>query len=91
MKKKTDSQLFKELRITTIIIALAMIIIFIAGFLMKDIGEYWYRFVLLITGLLLLSYAFQKYLQENPKIKTVLLIILIILALAGLIVLFMYT
>jgi hypothetical protein len=91
MKKKTDAQLFKELRINVIIIGLAMIIIFVVGIFMIDLGDYWYRFVLLIGGLLLLSYAFQKYLQEHPKVRIALMCILIILALLGVIVFFMFT
>ena len=91
MKKKTDAQLFKELRIINLIFGLAMIIIFVAGFFMKDLGEYFYKFALLIIGLLLLSYASQKYLQEHPKVRNALMWILIILALLGAVVFFMFT
>jgi len=91
MKKRTDTQLFKELRTLNYIFGLAMIIVFVAGFIMKDLGEYWYRFVLLITGFLLLSFASQKFLQEHPKVRIALMWILIILALLGGIVFFMYT
>jgi hypothetical protein len=90
MEKRTDAQLFKELRINTTIIALAMIIIFIVGIFMRDLGDYWYRFVLLIGGILLLSYTCQKYLNEHPKARAALLIILIILAILGLIMFFIF-
>ena len=89
MKKRTDSQLFRELRINTNIIASAMIIIFIAGFFMRDIGEVWYRFVLFIAGVLLLSYTSQKYLQENPKVRIIIMWILFALMLLGIIIFFM--
>jgi len=89
MKKRTDSQLLKELRINTFILAVAMIIIFIVSFFLTDIGEYTYRFFLLILGLLLLSYSSQKYLNEHPKVLAWLLVILIIFALLGVVVFFM--
>jgi len=89
MKKRTDAQLFRELRINTTIIALAIIIIFIAGFFMKDIGEIWYRFILFISGMLLLSYTSQKYLQEHPKVRIIIMWILFALMLIGIIIFFM--
>ena len=70
MKKRTDAQLFRELRITNFIFWLAMIIVFIAGFFMKDLGE---------------------YLQEHPKVIGIVMLILIILALLGLVIFFMFT
>jgi len=88
-RKRTESQLFRELRINTFILAIAMIVIFIASFFLKDVGEYMYSFFLLVLGLLLLTYSSQKYLQEHPKVIAALMIILIILALLGVVVMFM--
>lgn len=75
MAKKTDAQLFKELRINTIILAVMMILIFIlTTFIFKDILEViWYQFMLLLFGVLLLSHTFQKYFQDNPKIRSIIM------------------
>jgi len=92
IKKKKDAELFKELRINTLIIAGALILIFIVGFFLINLGEFWYRMVLLFAGLLLISYSSQKYLQEHPKVRMGLMWVLLALAVLGVIVfLFFYT
>ena len=85
MNKKTDTQLFKELRINTLIIGILMIIIFLATiFIFTELLEaIWYQFMLLIMGLLLISYSLQKYFQENPKVRSIVMIALLILVLLG--------
>jgi len=89
--KKTDAELFKELRINILIIGLAMIIIFIVTFFIESLGDTWYRAALLLGGLLLISYSFQKYLQENLKVRTIVMWVLLGLAILGVIVfLFVY-
>jgi len=92
IKKKKDGELFKELRINTLIIASALIIISIIGFFLTELGEFWYRMVLLFAGFLLISYSLQKYLQEHPKVRMGVMWVLLALAVLGVIVfLFFYT
>ena len=92
MPKKTEAELFKELRINTLIIASAMIIIFIVTFFIESLGDTWYRVALLLGGLLLISFSFQKYLQENPKIRTIVMwILLALVVFGGILFLFFYT
>ena len=93
MKKKTDSQLFKELRIINYIFGLAMIIVFaVTTFIFTEpLGDYWYEFILLFLGIMLISFASQKYFQEHPKARMALMWILTILALLGVAVFFMFT
>ncbi len=93
MKKKTDAQLFKELKIINYIFGLAMIIVFaVTTFIFTEsLGDCWYGFILLILGIMLISFSSQKYLQEHPKVRTALMWILIILVLLGVIVFFMFT
>ena len=89
--KKTDAELFKELRINILIIGLAMITIFIVTFFIESLGDTLYRAALLLGGLLLISYSFQKYLQENLKVRTIVMWVLLGLAILGVIVfLFVY-
>jgi hypothetical protein len=87
MNKKTDAQLLKELSINVIVLAAVMIIIFIVTtFIFTGIlEEVWYRFMFLIIGLLLLSYSFQKYFQENPKVRSIIMWILLALVILGVI------
>jgi hypothetical protein len=89
MKKRTDAQLFKELRIIVLIIGVAMIIVFLATTFVftEPLGDYWYKFVLLALGFLLIIYSLQKDLQENPKAMKIVMWILLILALLGIVVL----
>ncbi len=93
MKKRTDTQLFRELRIINYIFGLAMIIVFVVTTFIftEPLGNYWYGLVLLMLGILLISNASQKYLQEHPKVRIALIWILIILALLGVVVFFMFT
>ncbi len=85
-QKRTDSELFKELRINTFILGVAAVIIFIAGIIWTDLGSYWYNIVLLFIGILLISYAGQKYLQEHSKLRIALMWILALLVVVGIVV-----
>lgn len=85
--KKTESQMFKELRINTLIVGIAMIIIFlVTTFIFKEALETtFYQGMFVILGVLLISYSLQKYFQKNPKIRNIALVILTILVLLALI------
>lgn len=89
MEKKTDAELFKELRINTLFVGVAIIIVYIVTVFTDSLGDYWYRMVLLFAGILLISYSCQKYLQEHPKIRTTLIWALLIFMLLGVVVFFM--
>ncbi len=85
-QKRTDTELFKELRINVFILGAVAVILFIAGIIWKDLGSYWYNIVLLFIGILLISYAGQKYLQERPKLRIFLMWVLALLVVAGIVV-----
>lgn len=85
-QKRTDTELFKELRVNTFILGVAAVIIFIAGIIWTELGTYWYNVVLLFIGILLISYAGQKYLQEHPKLRIALMWILALLVVVGIVV-----
>jgi len=90
MKKKTDAQLFKELRRTSIIIGVVIVVsYFILTF--TDSFSSSYNFIILLMGIFSIIYGSQKYIQEHPKVRIALMWILIILALLGVLVFFMYT
>ena len=59
-RKRTESQLFRELRINTFILAIAMIVIFIASFFLKDVGEYMYSFFFISSGFVVVNLLFSK-------------------------------
>jgi len=86
MKKRTDSELFRELRIISIMLGIAMIIVSVVSIFMESLGDYWYRMILLTLGLLLISFGSQKCLQEHPKIVAYLMVILAALPLLGVVV-----
>jgi hypothetical protein len=91
MKKRTDAELFRELRIISIIFGIAMIIVAVVTIFMESLGDYWYRMVFFPIGFLLISFSSQKYLQEHPKIRAYLIGILIALSLLGVVAFFMFT
>ncbi|PIN68861.1 hypothetical protein COV93_07795 [Candidatus Woesearchaeota archaeon CG11_big_fil_rev_8_21_14_0_20_43_8] len=83
MKKKTDDQLFKELRSNVTIIAFAMMTVAIITSFIPPLGDYWHQVVMFCLGLLLLGYCSQRYLQNNPKIRSALLWLALTLFLFG--------
>jgi len=91
-RRKTEAQLFRQLRIIDyafglVLVAMAIVIAF---FFKKPIDESWYQFILLFFGILLINYASQKYFQENPKIFRIVLWVLVLISLAGLLVLALF-
>jgi len=84
--KRTDAELFKELRINVFILGVVAVIIFVAGIIWTDLGSYWYSIVLLFIGILLISYAGQKYLQERPKLRIFLMWVLALLVVVGIVI-----
>lgn len=81
-KKRTDAQLFKELRVMNYIFGLAAIIIAVVGFFWKDLG-FFYNMALFFIGLMLITYAGQRYFQKHPKVISALIWILLALAILG--------
>ncbi|MFC1786422.1 hypothetical protein ACFLY8_00080 [Halobacteriota archaeon] len=90
MKKRTDAELFRELRIISIIFGIAMIIVAVVTIFMESLGDYWYRLVLFFMGWLLISFSSQKYLQEYPKVRVVIMWILVALTLLAVLAFFMF-
>jgi hypothetical protein len=90
MKKRTDAELFRELRIISLIFGIAMIIVAVVTIFMESLGDYWYRLVLFTMGFLLISYSSQKWLQEHPKVRVVIMWILVALMLLGVLAFFMF-
>ena len=86
IKKRTDAELFRELRINTFMLGIAAVIIFVVGLIWTELGVYWYSIILLFIGILLISYSGQRYLQEHPKFKKVLMWVLSLLVIAGIVV-----
>lgn len=62
MKKRTDVELFRELRIISLIFGIAMIIVAVVTIFIIYLLDYGYRLVLIVIGFLLISYSSQKWL-----------------------------
>lgn len=90
MKKRTDAELFRELRIISIIFGIAMIIVAVVTIFMESLGDYLYRMVLFVMGWLLISFSSQKYLQEHQKVRVVIMWVLVALMLLGVLAFFMF-
>jgi hypothetical protein len=88
-KKRTDAELFKELRIMNFIFGLTAITIAVVGFFWKDLG-FFYNMALFFIGLMLITYAGQRFLQKHPKVITALIFILLALAIAGFVMFWMF-
>ncbi len=82
-QKRTDAELFKELRANTFGLGLIAIAIAITGLIWKGLEEIFYGFMLWLIGFLLISYSGQKYLQEHPKTRMIIMYVLIGLLVLG--------
>lgn len=76
-KKKTDKELFARLRYNTITIGLASLVILVFNIYTEYITEQVQRIIFFVAGAVLLYSGFEKYLENNPKVKRVLMWILI--------------
>ncbi len=90
-RKLTDKELFKKLRVEVFGLGIIAISVAIAGLLWKGMEEIFYSFILWLIGILLISYAGKKYLQEHPKIRIALMWILLGFCLIGLVLFFIVT
>lgn len=88
IKEKSDEELFRNLRTSTLTTGMVMVMVSVVTIFTKYLGEYWYRTILLFSGLLLVSYSSQKFLQEHPKFRNVLIVSLSGVTLLGVMVLF---
>ncbi len=83
-QKRTDKDLFRELRVEVFSLGLIAIAVAIAGLLWKGMEEIFYGAMLWLIGILLIIHSSKKYLQEHPTVRISLLLILVILTIAGL-------
>ncbi len=88
MKKKSDGRMFRRLRHDAIFIGGALIVFFLVDVFTELFNEQILRIVIFMAGVILLMSGSQKYLEEHPKMRKILIWATAGLLLAGIIIFF---